>query len=166
MTEIQASVIIAKLTTQESIGRSDPDRIVRRRGWDLTGQLPPWARKAFTHGQKVILAWIGKQLKEKGVCIFSNSYIACAVSYGVTVVKQAKRIAVRLGLIEIDPARWISPTRRAICVIRKKCSQWLSWLDRGPTADVGTKATRNLIIESNPLSFFVRPAPAGHRSGP
>jgi len=169
-TETQAEVLVAKLASDRGRGgvhnRTTKEHVINRRGWDLTGQLPPWARQAFTHGQKAVMAWIGKELKEKGVCNHSNTYIAKGVGYCITVVKEAKRIAVRLGLISIDPPKWINKTRCAIAVIRRKCSQWLSWLDRGPTAGVGGRTTRSLIIDRNPSSFFVRPARESRRVPP
>lgn len=158
-TEIQAGILISKLVFSHGRGintKTTDDRVINRRGWDLTGQLPPWARKAFTHGQKTALAFIGKQLKENGICVHSNSYIAKAVGFCVTVVKEAKRIAIRLGLISIDPAKWIAPKRCAIAVIRRKCSQWLSWLDRAPTVGVGGRMPGSLIIDRD-SSFFIRP---------
>ena len=131
-----------------------PERIGKQRMWDSTGQLPPRYRAAFTHGEKVVLAWIGAKIKRTGVCSFSNTYISRAVNYSVTVVKNAKRKASKLGLTKTDAPVWISKCRCAISVIRRRCSEWLNWLDRGPTGGVGRKVTGSLIIES----YFLRPA--------
>lgn len=120
-----------------------PDRkrsIERRRRQATSGILPAPLACRFTLGQVAVLAVVGRQTKATGSCALPIDAIAAMAGVSRTLVKDALREAVRLGLVRVDerprPGR-----RNDTNVVTITSAEWRAWLKIGSTGIGVRKAT-------------------------
>lgn len=147
-----------------------PESIARRRAWAASGLVPARIASSFTPGQVAVLSLIAAEVKKRGSCTLFVATIAAQAGCCATVVRQALRHAVTLGLLDVRERRqsaWRSDSN--VVVIRS--TEWTAWLrlrPRGirPAGHGGgciSVLTTPTEIEKGPRGHHARPPIRGNR---
>ena len=117
------------LKPRRSVGSTPrtPESIERRRGWADGTEMPTHHRRKFTRAQLGVVNFLLKWCFEKGACRLPIEAIAGRVGTCKTVVREAVRKAVGLGLIESKEHRrsyWRSDPN-TIRLVGQEVKDWL-----------------------------------------
>jgi hypothetical protein len=107
-----------------------PDRmrsLERRRKECSLGWLPPAIAARFSEAERAALAVIAKEIKVKGECTLFNDQLAAYAGVSPSTVKNAKRRAKWLGLIEVTEWK-LAPDWNAASRIKIVSPEWAMWL--------------------------------------
>ena len=129
-----------------------PDRqasLERRRRQAMSGVVPSRIAASFTPGELAVLSVVGRQCQRAGVCSLPVDMVAALAGVSRSTVKNAVRLAVRLGLIERRERR-----RRGLPsktnVIKVISAEWSAWLKLGEhRVGVGVKSVTPTVSHSN-----------------
>ena len=129
-----------------------PDRqasLERRRRQAMSGVVPARIAASFTQAEAAVLTVIARQCQRAGVCSLPVDMVAALVGVSRSTVKNAVRLAVRLGLIERRERR-----RRGLPsktnVIKVISAEWSAWLKLGEhRVWVGVKSVTPTVSHSN-----------------
>jgi hypothetical protein len=86
------------------------DSRARRRRTFMGGWVPPHLAWHFTPGQLAVLSVVGREIVERGACKLYIDQIGAMAGVGRTLVKNALRIAEKLGMVNITERR-VGPYR-------------------------------------------------------
>jgi hypothetical protein len=121
-----------------------PDRKAsrdRRRTLGSSSSMPPDLRALFTEGQRAVLAVMCGEVKLHGTCDLPNDRMAALAGVCRTTVQTTMHEARRLGLIHVTERP--RPGRKNLTnIIRIMSRDWLTWVNRGPTAHRPARANR------------------------
>ncbi len=99
----------------------------RRRRWASSGAMPPQLAARFTLAESAVMAVIAAEARVKGSCRLHNAHIAAVGGVSVSTVKNAVRVARKLGFIRVEERRR-SAWRNDSNVITVVDLAWLAWL--------------------------------------
>jgi hypothetical protein len=99
----------------------------RRRRWAASGSMPPQLQARFTQAEAAVMAVVAAEARVKGSCRLHNAHIAAVGGVSVSTVKNAVRVARKLGFIRVEERRR-SAWRNDSNVITVVDLAWLAWL--------------------------------------
>src|SRR5215218_341127 len=108
-----------------------PVAIARRRHLAASGPMPPSLACRFTVGELAVLRIVGDEVRQHGQCDRCVDELAARAGVCRSLVKNAIRMAARLGLLTVEERRRAG-RRNLPNVIRIVSREWLTWLARGP----------------------------------
>ena len=135
---------LAQAVTRTATGsrpRTDAS-LERRRRWAASGRLPPQLAARFTPAEQAALSLVAAETARRGDCRLAVGQLAAVAGVSETTVRNALRLARRLGLVTVEERRltgWRSDTN----VVRIVSAEWTAWLrlarrgERGPGAKGG-----------------------------
>ena len=131
-----ASTLVRRFTPRRRQWSPDKQASKERRR-DLSGALPSSVRRLFTEAQRAVLAIIAGEVKRHGVCDLVIDKIAALAGCCRTSVIDARREAIRLGIIKVTyrPRRGAKSLSNVVQIV---CRDWLAWIKRGPAAHRAT----------------------------
>jgi hypothetical protein len=144
--EAYAQPVPARKTAPRAAARrrqSSPDRqarLERRRRLAMSGPMPPHLAAKFTVGELSALRIIGDECREHGCCTLHIDAIAARAGVERSTVKNAVRLARRLGLLDMRERRRRGQ-RSLTNVIRVISAEWRLWLSRGGVKKLTTNRT-------------------------
>jgi hypothetical protein len=106
--------------------RSDAS-MERRRRWAASGSMPPQLQARFTQAEAAAMAVVAAEVRVKGSCRLHNAHVAALAGVSVSTVKNAVRVARKLGFIRVEERRR-SAWRNDSNVITVVDLAWLAWL--------------------------------------
>jgi hypothetical protein len=99
----------------------------RRRRWASSGAMPPQLQARFTLAESAVLAVVAAEVRVRGACRLHNAHIAALAGVSVSTVKNAVRVARKLGFIRVAQRR-LTAWRNDSNVITVVDLAWLAWL--------------------------------------
>lgn len=129
--------------------RQRPDRSRRielRRKQAASGVVPSALAGAFTGGEVAALAVVGRQAASGRPCDWPLARIAALAGVGVTTVRNALRLAQRLGMVRVMERRRTA-NRSLTNLVTVTCSRWLGWLRRSSRSGGGSKKLKPMNTE-------------------
>ncbi|AMB48439.1 hypothetical protein [Methylobacterium sp. AMS5] len=99
----------------------------RRRRWAASGRLPPALASRFTLAEQAVLSLVAAESVRRKDCRLSVGGLAAITGVSETTVRNAIRVAARLGLVTVEERRitgWRSDTN----IVRIISAEWTSWL--------------------------------------
>src|SRR5215203_406790 len=108
-----------------------PVAIARRRHLAASGPMPPSLACRFTVGELAVLRIVGDEVRQHGQCDRCVDELAARAGVCRSLVKNAIRMAARLGLLTVEERRRAG-RRNLPNVVRIVSREWRAWLARGP----------------------------------
>ncbi len=99
----------------------------RRRRWASSGAMPPQLQARFTLAEAAVMSVVAAEVRVKGSCRLHNAHIAALAGVSVSTVKNAVRVARKLGFIRVAQRR-LTAWRNDSNVITVVDLAWLAWL--------------------------------------
>src|SRR3954447_2805155 len=133
-----------------------PASMERRRRWAASGALPPQIASRFTLAEQAVLAVVSAEVRQHAACTLTIGHIAAVAGVCGQTVRNALRVAQRLGFVHIEQRRvsaWRNRPNR-VTILSPEWTTWLRMARRGgaskcveatPTQEKneGTLALRN-----------------------
>src|SRR3954469_19491800 len=133
-----------------------PASIERRRRWAASGCLPPQIAARFTLAETAVLAVVTAEVRQHAACTLTIGHIAALAGVCGQAVRNALRVAQRLGFVHVEQRRvsaWRNRPNR-VTILSPEWTTWLRMARRGgaskcveatPTQEKneGTLALRN-----------------------
>src|SRR3954467_3230655 len=128
----------------------------RRRRWAASGALPPQIAARFTLAETAVLAVVSAEVRQHAACTLTIGHIAAVAGVCAQTVRNALRVAQRLGFVHVEQRRvsaWRNRPNR-VTILSPEWTTWLRMARRGgaskcveatPTQEKneGTLALRN-----------------------
>jgi hypothetical protein len=124
-----------------------PQSVERRRRWIASGWLPPGLASRCTPGEAAALAVVAWEVSRRGSCTLAVAAIAAHAGVSETTVRNATRLAHRLGWLSVKErrlSRWRSDTN----VLRVVVREWSAWI-----AHRGTGARGGWVQKREPHEY-------------
>src|SRR3954451_7291224 len=133
-----------------------PASLERRRRWAASGCLPPQIAARFTLAETAVLAVVSAEVRQHAACTLTIGHIAALAGVCGQTVRNALRVAQRLGFVHVEQRRvsaWRNRPNR-VTILSPEWTTWLRMARRGsaskcveatPTQEKneGTLALRN-----------------------
>src|SRR3954452_21038932 len=128
----------------------------RRRRWAASGCLPPQIAARFSLAEQSVLAVVSAEVRQYAACTLTIGHIAAVAGVCAQTVRNALRVAQRLGFVHVEQRRvsaWRNRPNR-VTILSPEWTTWLRMARRGgaskfleasPTQEKneGTLALRN-----------------------
>jgi hypothetical protein len=106
-----------------------PD-LERRRRIAASGAMPPAIAARFTTGEQAALAVVAGEVRRTGRCELAVGAIAGRAAVSASTVRNALRVARRLGLVRVEE-RKVTAWRNDTNVVRVTSPEWSVWIAKG-----------------------------------
>src|SRR3954465_15780759 len=106
--------------------RSDAS-MERRRRWAASGCLPPSLAARFTLAETAVLAVIAAEVRQHAACTLTIGHIAALAGVCGQTVRNALRVAQRLGFVHVEQRR-VSAWRNRPNRVTILSPEWTTWL--------------------------------------
>src|SRR3954447_7757088 len=116
-------------TAQRRLGsrpRSDAS-MERRRRWAASGCLPPQIAARFTLAETAVLAVVSAEVRQHAACTLTIGHIAALTGVCGQTVRNALRVAQRLGFVHVEQRR-VSAWRNRPNRVTILSPEWTTWL--------------------------------------
>jgi hypothetical protein len=125
----EASLVPQSRAKGPSVGsrpRTDGS-LERRRRWAASGRLPPGLAARFTLAEQAVLALVAAEVARRKDCRLAVGHLAAIVGVAETTVRNAIRVAVKLGLVTVEERR-VTGFRNDTNILRIVSPEWTAWL--------------------------------------
>src|SRR4051812_48703419 len=104
-----------------------PASMERRRRWAASGCLPPALAARFTLAETAVLAVVSAEVRQHGACTLTVGHIAAVAGVCGQTVRNALRVAQRLGFVHVEQRR-VSAWRNRPNRVTILSPEWTTWL--------------------------------------
>src|SRR4051812_15326427 len=130
-----------------------PASMERRRRWAASGCLPPALAARFTLAETAVLAVVSAEVRQHGACTLTVGHIAAVAGVCGQTVRNALRVAQRLGFVHVEQRR-VSAWRNRPNRVTILSPEWTTWLR------MARRGGASKFLEGSPTQEKNRAAPA------
>src|SRR3954452_10795144 len=125
----------------------------RRRRWAASGCIPPQIAARFTLAETAVLAVVSAEVRQHTACTLTIGHIAAVAGVCAQTVRNALRVAQRLGFVHVEQRR-VSAWRNRPNRVTILSPEWTTWLR------MARRGGASKFLEASPTQEKNRAAPA------